>query len=284
MREASRLVLLVLAAATALDGSAVQLALPLKPGSVRFAVIGDSGTGERAQYEVGAQMLAYHRAFPFDFVLMLGDNLYGSEGPADYARKFERPSAALLERGVRFFAALGNHDTPSQRFYRLFNMGGERYYTFTDPSGQVRFFALDTTYLDRAQLRWLEASLSGSGEAWKICFFHHPLYSSGRRHGPELGLRAALEPLFLTYGVDVVFAGHEHFYERLHPQRGIYYFISGAAGQLRRGNIRPSPATAQGFDQDRHFLLIEIAGDELYFQAVARDGRPVDAGSLTRPS
>lgn len=274
---------LVLAAA-AFSGSATDRALPLKPGSVRFAVIGDSGTGERAQYEIGARMAAFHREFPFTFVLMLGDNLYGSQGPADYVRKFERPYGPLLQEGVRFFAALGNHDSPNQRFYRLFNMGGERYYTFTDPSGHVRFFALDSTYLDRGQLAWLERALNTSPEAWKIAFFHHPLYSSGRRHGPDLGLRAALEPLFVTYGVDVVFSGHEHFYERLRPQHGIHYFISGAAGQLRRGNIRPSAATARGFDQDRHFLLVEVAGDELYFQAVARDGSTVDAGSFTRPS
>lgn len=277
-------VLLAIGLVAASSAGRVDLALPLRPGSVRFAVIGDSGTGERAQYDIGARLAEYHQAFPFTFVLMLGDNLYGSETPADYARKFERPYGPLLAAGVQFFAALGNHDDPSQRFYRLFNMGGARYYTFTDPSRQVRFFALDSTYLDRAQLVWLEAALSASNEAWKIAFFHHPLYSSGRRHGPALGLRAALEPLFVTYGVDVVFSGHEHFYERFHPQRGIYYFISGAAGKLRRGNIRPSPLTASGFDQDQHFLLVEIAGDDLYFQAVSRTGATVDRGSFTRPS
>jgi hypothetical protein len=98
--------------------------------SLIFAVIGDNGTGKKPQYEVGAQMAATHARFPFELVIMLGDNLYGRQKPKDYVDKFERPYAAILKSGVRFFAALGNHDDPNSRFYQGFNMGGERYYTF----------------------------------------------------------------------------------------------------------------------------------------------------------
>src|SRR5262245_7128813 len=108
----------VLAAVPAL---AQQVTLPLRPDSVRFAVIGDSGTGGEPQYRVGRQMATYHDRFPFEFVLMLGDNIYGTERPDDMRRKFEQPYAALLSEGVRFFAALGNHDEISQRFYAPFN-------------------------------------------------------------------------------------------------------------------------------------------------------------------
>ncbi len=246
-------------------------------------MIGDSGTGERGQYEVGERMAEYHARFPFEFVLMLGDNIYGREKPEDYAKKFERPYRALLDAGVEFYAALGNHDEPVQRFYEPFNMGGRPYYSFKTPRGEVRFFALESGYVDDAQIAWLEQALREARETWKIGFFHHPLYSSGRRHGPAEEVRELLEPLFVEHGVDVVFAGHEHFYERLKPQQGILYFTSGGAGKLRRSNItRATPEYARGFDQDHHFMLVEITGDELHFQAVSRAGSTIDSGVFRR--
>lgn len=251
-------------------------ALPLGPDTVRVAVIGDTGTGGRAQHEVAAAMARARERFPFEFVLMLGDNLYGWERPQDYRRKFEEPYAALLEAGVDFHASLGNHDDPNQRFYEPFHMGGERYYSFR--RGPARFFALDSNYMDERQLAWLERELEGSDEPWKIAFFHHPLYSSGAKHGSELDLREELEPLLREHGVDVVFAGHEHFYERIVPQHGIHHFTSGAAAKLRRGNLRPSELTVRGLDSDYSFLLLEIDGDHLYYEAIARSGVRFDAG------
>jgi hypothetical protein len=261
-------------------GAQTGILLPMEEGSTRFAVIGDSGTGKDPQYEVGAKMASVHMSFPFEFVLMLGDNLYGSENPRDYQKKFDRPYKPLLEAGVKFYASLGNHDSPSQRFYEDFNMGGERYYSFK--KGEVRFFALDSTYMSPQQLEWIEKELRDSKERWKICFFHHPLYSSGRRHGASVELRDVLEPLFRQYGVNVVLSGHEHFYERIHPQNGIHYFISGAAGQLRFENIRKSEITAKGYARDRHFMIVEIKGDEFHFQVIARSGETVDSGCLQR--
>jgi 3',5'-cyclic AMP phosphodiesterase CpdA len=270
-------------APTALAAASASLALPLREGSLRFAVIGDSGTGAAAQNDL-ARLLAEWRAdFPFELVLMMGDNIYGRDDPRDYRKKFEEPYRALLDAGVKFYAALGNHDDPKQRFYEKFNMKGERYYTFKAPRGGVRFFALDSNYMDKPQLDWLEKELGASGSDWKICFFHHPLYSSGKKHGPSEELRAVLEPLFRKHGVDVVLQGHEHFYERTRPQHEIHYFISGAAGKLRRADIAKSDVTARGFDQDLHFMLVEIAGDEMYFQTVSRSGKTVDAGSFKRP-
>jgi len=255
--------------------------LPHEKDSVKFAVIGDSGTGGRQQYEVAERLASAWKAFPFTFAIMLGDNIYGSERPQDFIRKFEKPYAPLLEGSVKFYAALGNHDDPNQRYYKPFNMDGKRYYTFK--VGPARFFVLDSNYLDQDQLTWLQQELSGSREDWKISYFHHPLYSSGARHGSEVDLRTRLEPLFMEHGVSVVFAGHEHFYERLKPQHGIYYFTSGGAAKLRSGNIRrDSTLTAKGFDTDRSFMLVEIAGEEMHFQAIARSGTVVDSGVVPR--
>ncbi len=259
-----------------------QVLLPLKDGSLRFAVIGDSGTGGSAQYEIGGQLARYHQRFPFDMVLMLGDNLYGGESARDFEKKFERPYKPLLDAGVKFYAALGNHDDSNQRFYRFFNMNGARFYTFRPKNG-VRFFALDSNYMDSKQLEWLEKGLQQSGSEWKICFFHHPLYSSGEKHGSAVELRRILEPLFIKYGVSVVFSGHEHFYERIKPQSGIYYFISGAAGQLRKGNVGRTELTAKAFDTDNHFMLVEIAGEEMQFETISRIGQVVDSGAIIRP-
>lgn len=250
-----------------------------EPGVLRFAVIGDSGTGNAAQREIARRMAAVWRETPFEFVLMLGDNLYGSEEAADYARKFEQPYAELLASGVRFYAVLGNHDEPLQRHYPLFHMNGRRYYVF-EPRPDVRFIALDSTRMDALQLRWLEDELARRPAPWTLVFMHHPLYSSGRRHGPSLVLRELLEPLFVRGGVRAVFAGHEHFYERHDPQNGIHYFISGAAGQLRRGNIRRAEPTGCGFDRDNSFLVAEITAERLRFRAIARDGAVVDEGVI----
>src|SRR6266540_2120021 len=146
------------------------------------------------------------------------------------------------------YASLGNHDDPNQASYKLFNMAGKRYYTFRPHAG-IRFFALDSNYMDRPQIEWLEKELKSSASDWKICFFHHPLYSSGERHGPSMELRAILEPIFVKYGVNLVLSGHEHFYERVKPQRGIYYFIVGSSAKLRENGIAQTSITAKGYAQ-----------------------------------
>src|SRR5262245_8606133 len=254
--------------------------LPSRPSSLKFAVIGDTGTGGRPQFEVGQQMAAARARFPFELVIMLGDNMYGRQQPQDFVDKFERPYAALLQSGVLFFASLGNHDDPNNRFYKNFNMDGQRYYTYTRKN--VRFFVLDSNQIDPRQHAWLEQALSQSQAEWKICYFHHPIYSNARRHGSDIALRLTLEPLFTKYGVNVVFSGHDHTYERLQPQKGIEYFVEGASGQLRQGDVRRSETTAAYFDQDQSFMLVEVTNDEMFFEAVSRTGTVVDSGVIHR--
>ncbi len=261
---------------------AQEIALPRDAKSVKFAVIGDAAPVEARNSAWRSGWPWRVTRFPFEFTLMLGDNLYGGETPADFAEKFERPYKPLLDAGVKFYSALGNHDDPNQRFYKPFNMNGERFYSFKPSQGGVRFFALDSNYMDKAQVEWLEKELAASGSEWKICFFHHPLYSSGDTHGSDTKLRELLEPIFLKHGVDLVLTGHEHFYERIKPQHGINYIIAGSAAKVRRGNITGSDLTAKGFDQGYAFLLMEIVGDTLHFQAITDDGRTIDSGQMQR--
>lgn len=256
--------------------------LPNRDGSFKFAVLGDFGTGDRAQYQMAEQMFVVYKKFKYDFVMLVGDNLYGSQRPQDFRNKFEVPYKPLLDAGVKFYASLGNHDAREQRYYKPFNMEGQLYYTF-NPRPDIRLFALESTYPVPEQFQWLEKELKASGSDWKIAFFHHPLYSSGDRHGSDIRLREVLEPLFLKYNVSVVLTGHDHFYERVKPQKGITYFVVGSGGQLRAGNIdRQSSLTAKGFDTDLSFMAAEIVGDQMYFNAVSRTGQIVDSGAITR--
>jgi 3',5'-cyclic AMP phosphodiesterase CpdA len=259
-----------------------QVALPNKNGTFKFGVLGDFGTGSGEQYELGRQMKTVHDRFKYELVILVGDNLYGSERPQDFKKKFEMPYKAVLDAGVKFYAALGNHDSREQKDYPKFNMGGKLYYTF-DPQKDVRFFALESTYPTPEQFAWFEKEVSSSGAKWKIPYFHHPLYSSGERHGSDIRLRSTLEPIFLKNGVSVVFTGHDHTYERTKPQNGITYFVVGSGGKLRAGGLDSGTGiTARGFDTDLAFLVAEIDGDQLYFNTISRSGSVIDSGVIER--
>ncbi|HEX8920300.1 MAG TPA: metallophosphoesterase [Pyrinomonadaceae bacterium] len=257
----------------------VKVSLPLKEGSVRFMIVGDTGTGTDKQRQLANLMVQYRQVFPFEFALLMGDNMYGGEKAEDFKMKFEDVYKVLLDEKVKFYATLGNHDESNQRFYVHFNMNGEEYYRFK--KGNVAFYSLNSNYMDKRQIKWLEGELAKDTSEWKIAFFHHPPYSSGGKHGSETSLREVIEPIFLKYGINAVFAGHEHFYERIKPQKGIYYFISGAGGKLREGDVKESsPLTEKAFDKDMSFMLLEVAGDQLHFQVISRTGETVDSGVL----
>jgi predicted phosphodiesterase len=271
------------AVAAAQTAAAPATTLPNQHGSLKFAVLGDFGTGEQPEYELSAEMAKVFDGFKIEIVVLVGDNLYGSERPQDFKRKFEDPYKPLLDAGVKFYASLGNHDSRTQKDYKPFNMDGRLYYSFKAPHGKVRFFMLDSTYPVPEQIDWLEKELKSSSDDWKIVVFHHPPYSSGGRHGSDLRLRETLEPLFIKYNVSVVFTGHDHFYERIKPQHGIVYFVAGSGGLLADGDIdKRSDITAKGFDTDRAFMAVEIAGDKMYFNAISRPGQVVDSGVIER--
>lgn len=266
----------------------------IKPSSVfcspvndklRFAVIGDWGTGDRDAVGTAAQMFAAHQRTPFDFIISAGDNVYPNGAGRYFARNFEQPFAALLKDRVNFYTVLGNHDVDAGRqdqcAYPLFNMGGQNYYKIEKGNGLAEFFMLDSTDFDSAQAAWLESSLRASKAKWKIAVFHHPIYSSGKRHGSALGLRRQLEPLLTRYGVKVAFTGHDHIYERTRLQQGIQHFVTGAGGKVRRGDVDLGSSIREtSFDQDNHFMAIEIDDKQVSFQAIAETGTVIDNGAI----
>ncbi len=261
---------------------APELRFALKGGAVRWAVIGDNGTGEQPEQAIANQMQRYWTAVHFDFVTMDGDNIYGGHSARDFKDKFELPYKQMLDEGVKFYACLGNHDDPQLEVnYKPFNMGGSRYYTFS--KGDVQFFVLDSNYMDPPQLAWLADKLKSSNAGWKIAYFHHPLFTAATFHGPDVDLRKQLMPLFEQYGINAVWSGHEHVYEHVKPQDGINFFLVGNSGELRFHNIRkPNDLDIVGFDTDRTFMLVQVAGNQLDYQTVAGSGQIVDAGELAR--
>jgi hypothetical protein len=256
--------------------------MPKRARSVRFAVLGDTGTGDASQARVAETLWSYYaQGHRFKFILLLGDNLYaGTESPRDYERQFTTPYKKFLDARIRFRATLGNHDLAAQDDFEPFGMNGHPYYSFTE--GNAKFVSLNSNEpSEPGQVVWLDKEFQGEN-GWRICFFHHPLYSSGV-HGREAArMRALLEDALVRNRVNVVFSGHEHFYERSKPQRGIQYFVAGASAKLRRGDLRPHDFTAFGYDQAHSLMIIEIAGDQLFYQAMISSGKAVDCGVIPR--
>jgi predicted phosphodiesterase len=256
-------------------------------GGISFAVMGDTGSGDERQFATARRMARQREQTPYDFVLMLGDNIYNGGDPRLLKPRFEEPYRPLIDAGVKFYAVLGNHDvqkgTESQINYPHFNMGGRRYYSFGKGGGLIDFFGLDTNLMTGEQLEWFEKGLKESKARWKIVFCHHSLYTSARMHDTEVGLLARLEPLFTRYQVNVVFSGHSHVYERLKPQKGVHYITEGASGKLMKGNLdRRSPLTAAGNDQINSFLVVRVDEDEMKVRAIGSDGSLIDSATIKR--
>ena len=253
------------------------LPLPSPRGAIVFALIGDSGSGDLPQGQVAQAMLTYFTAARrFPFVLMLGDNLYDD----DYTGEFVTPYKPLLDRGVKFRAALGNHDRDLQIHYKPFNMNDRDYYSFDE--GNARFVALNSNHpRDPAQQKWLDGVFADAGSKWRICFFHHPLYSSGQ-HAAESRdvIRPALEAALVRNQVNIVFSGHEHLYERIAPQQGVRYFVSGGGGR-KLYDFHPSQFDEVGISQ-HHFMVVQIDGDRLLFEAITPEQKLLDCGILFR--
>jgi len=242
-----------------------------------FALMGDSGSGDQSQQAVAQAMLTYFlTARRFPFVLMLGDNLYDD----DYTNEFLVPYKPLLDRGVKFYAALGNHDRDLEIHFKPFNMSDVDRYSFDE--GNARFAVLNSNHpADPEQIKWLNGVFADAGDKWRIAFFHHPLYSSGQ-HAAESRdvIRPALEQALVNNRVNVVFSGHEHLYERVKPQHGIQYFVSGGGGRYLY-DYRPSEFDEVGLSE-HHFMVAQVAGDRLFFEAITHGQKLIDCGIVYR--
>ena len=158
--------------------TAQEVALPSAPNSVKFAAIGDAGAGNPEQYDIANQMTRFHAKFPFDRVIMLGDNIYGGQGPSDLVKKLSQPYKALLDIGVKFYASLGNHDDPVNNRKTVFHLVG------LDSSGNV----IVRKRCSRIQLLKYTANLRVQRIGMEACSGSHFLARALREQGHDARL------------------------------------------------------------------------------------------------
>ncbi len=261
-----------------------------------FVAIGDNGCGCSAQQRVAERMLQWFQQKPFYTVVMLGDNIYGGGDKSIFVDRFDKSYQPLVTRGVKFYATLGNHDVEAKgraqdeiadknRFHIL---GENGYYSFSpapeiDGRPLITFFVLNSERLlklnaDPAQIAWLSKELSASKALWKVVYFHEPIYAPGGGHEPEGELKQGIEKILVASGVQMILAGHSHFYARLKPQEGITHIISGGGGRSLKTPTE-SPITAS-IAKQYHFVYFEVFPDQLTFKAIPVSGSPLDEGMI----
>jgi len=258
-----------------------------------FVVFGDSGVAAPAQSAV-AELI--EDVSP-DLALHTGDVIYFTGEAVDYNAKYFIPYKETIKQ-VPLYPSLGNHDIlnadgnpPGQPYLDAFVLpevesgsGTERYYSFD--YANAHFIALDVVSSDYLvgsdQYLWLENDLAATDKLWKFVFFHYPAYSGNVNpgHGSFPDIQSALSPLFEQYGVDMVFTGHSHNYERTKPITegsisldGVTYVVTGGGGGLREfdANLVPQWWTTS-LQSAYHLTKITIDGDYLGLKAVKPDG------------
>lgn len=250
----------------------------------RFAAFGDWGSGTAFQRMLAQRMADNYRQTLFPVVFLLGDNIYGDGDVRRLAKPyFEEPYTPLIRGGVRFWAALGNHDVRHghMRDQMLYFKMPAAYYRVS--YGPADFFILNTNDFaqNRKQQVWLAESLAKSRALWKIVLGHHPIYSSGR-HGSSPDLRRVLEPLLIRYHADAYLAGHDHDYERFAPINGVRYIVSGGGGAFLTDFKEVQPNSRVRL-RTHHFLLLEMAGQDIWLKSINRFGDVVDCDHWKKP-
>ena len=247
--------------------------------SFRFAVYGDTRSGGAVHRRIVRRVL---EAGP-DFVLHTGDMVEFGEYAAEWD-DFFRISAPLL-RTAPFYPTLGNHEDQHANYFDAFHLpGNERYYTFD--YGNARFISLKVDgyspegyFPEQEQLDWLEEQLAANHKPWLFVFFHLAMFTSREEPGfLEVGVRSRLEPLFERYGVDAVFMGHAHSYERI-LVNGITYIVAAGGGAPLYDLVAPEPGS-QAAASVYHYVLIDIDGDIMTGTAFNARGEVIDSFRL----
>lgn len=284
---------------------------PTPDKSYRFLAFGDSGNGSNTQRLMAERMVATNP----DLVIHLGDLIYPAGAADDYKRNFFDPYRELLAR-VPFMPTLGNHDVATARgqpFLDVFDLpqngpGGiqaERNFYFD--YGCARFVGLDTnraaakengaiTEREMAEIvaPWLRRVLCDSKAKWKFVYFHHPPYT-GSTHSADQQkyVHDIFVPVFDGCGVDVVFSGHNHLYERTKPIRGdkivpvgqgVVYIVSGAAGVSRYPEDEHPPAYIEKFNSEVFsFTQIDLSPTKLELKQLDQAGKAIDELIIQKP-
>ncbi len=255
----------------------------------RFAVVADTGSGDIHQYAVGRALARYHQKNPFSTVLLAGDNIYTNGEFAKIKEAFAIPYKDLLDRGVKFYACLGNHDVRSENgdrevAYPQFNMQGKRYYTHGNDD--VKFFVLETNSIadpsspDRqTQLAWLDRELTTSKAKWNIVYGHHPIYSDGQYSGAyDSTMRADVAPILKKHKVKLWINGHDHNYQRSEPIDGTTYLVCGGGGASLYK--RKSTRSMKAFESVHSFGIVEVYQDQILLTGINSKSEIIDRGAI----
>lgn len=256
---------------------------------ITFAALGDNGSGGRQAMAVAGQMAETYVDHPFGNVILLGDISYYGSFADRYNDVFLRPMRPLLNAGVQFDLAIGNHDEGlrySEESYaeiqaevELIDTPG-RYYMRT--YGPADVFLLDSSVPglfgpeSSDQLEWLDDTLASATSPWRIVAMHHPPFSSGT-HGSTARAEGLLVPILERHKVDLVLSGHDHDYERTVPINGITYVVSGGGSKTTKVGDSDFTAVAKRILQ---FLLVEIDGDRLVGTCIQPAGQVADRFEL----
>lgn len=238
-----------------------------------LVVYGDTRTGHDAHQRVVDRIREHHPATVFH----VGDLVYNGDNISDWTR-FNTITADLRSES-EFFPALGNHEHQSQLYFDNFDLpGNEEWYSVE--RNRVHFIVLNTCVPfgpASAQYHWfLDDLASVSDSTWLTAVvLHHPPYSTGPHVDDEVGVRDTLVPIFEQYGVDVVFAGHDHDYERSFCG-GIYYLVTGGGGAPLRDQVRQHPCS-QLFLKKHHFCKLSILPDTMHVRVIDDSGVQVDS-------
>lgn len=243
---------------------------------VRFLAFGDSGGGGADQFA----LLDHMTSVPYEFMIHTGDLAYDQGTFAQFEETVFTPYAELF-RHLAFFPAAGNHEYETQKaapFREVFNLpNDERWYSYD--YGPIHFAVLDTEVDYATQMKWLDRDLAASKAPWKIVYLHRPPYSSGN-HGSDEKLRRLLAPVVEKRGVQLVLAGHDHDYERMKPQNGVAYVVTGGGGKGTKA-VGESGFTAFSVDVI-HFVQIVVEGDQLVLHAIDGTGKQFDSMVIAR--
>lgn len=242
-----------------------------------FAVLGDT----QSVYEAHKGVVGRIAAMSPDFILHVGDLVQNGNSGLEWQAFFDIQRELMARAPL--FAALGNHERNNELFFDYFYLpGNERWYVFD--YGNARFVCLEVDNIvdygpESDQYAWLEKTLAANTQPWLIVFFHIPPYSSANDDGEER-VRQILVPLIEKHGVDMVFGGHAHNYER-NEANGVTYIVTGGGGGSLM-EIEDKEPTQAAFALEHHAVLVTVDGDQLRGLAVASDGRVLDEFQRTR--
>lgn len=258
--------------------------------TVMVGVLGDSGSGKEAQYDVGRVLAAMEP----DLVLHTGDVIYPDGELCDYGDKFFEPYAETLAVAP-VYPTVGNHDLASEDgepYDRVFSLpvdeAGETRRRYAFGYGPLRVVVVDSEVYERgdeaevaAQRDWLEATLAAATDRpWTIVVVHLPPYNSTTlKEAPAV--REDLAPIFVRHGVDVVLSGDVHNYERINPIGGVSYVVTGGGGADLHVAVTPGVQTAAAASV-HHAVRLEADPRRLVLEAVNRDGVVFDRAEIRR--